>query len=161
NTDDNDGSNDNVILSGELNVAGISANGQILASPAGAQVDGTFVMLSAGSGIGVPTSGGSINTYVAALDASTITGGIYVQTPAPAVCGAYVILTPGSQGGGDTLTLVPSPGPTWLNYGYQPGDTIAILGARNAANSGPFTIASISPDGYTATLSVSGVLAPE
>ena len=88
NTDNNDGSDGDVIISGPVYVSAISAGisatgtagaGQIL-SEANATIDGDggTVILSAGSGIGIP--GTSIDiTDVATLDATTTTGGIYIQ----------------------------------------------------------------------------------
>jgi hypothetical protein len=90
NTDYQDGSAGNVIISGRVYVSGISAGisaegtvgaGQILpAANSNATIDGHggTVILSAGSGIGNP--GASIVvTDLATLDARTTTGGIYIQ----------------------------------------------------------------------------------
>jgi hypothetical protein len=156
NTDDSDGSDDNVVLSGGLPVAGISAGGQILSQ--NAKITGQFVMLSAGDGIGIP--GTSFTMKVAALDATTNTGGIYIQNQVPqgnSPIEPALTFAPNPQGAGDTITL-PNPGPTWRNYGYAPGDTFVVSGASDAANDGAFTIASISADGYTATLTAMGIL---
>ncbi len=166
NTDGNDGSGDNVVLSGPINVAGISAGGQILAQNSSTEITGTeitgqFVLLSAGDGIGIP--GTSIATDVAALDATTSTGGIYIQNQIPGGVGGIqgqLTFAPNPQGAGDTMTL-PASGPTWSKYGFAPGDTLVVSGASAVANNGAFTIASVSPDGYTLTLTVSGVVDAE
>ena len=94
NTDNQDGSAGDVIISGPVYVSGISAGigangtagaGQILseanAIEANATIDGDggTVILSAGSGIGIPGTSTSIDiTDVATLDATTTTGGIYI-----------------------------------------------------------------------------------
>ena len=88
NTDDQDGSAGDVIISGTVYVSGISAGigangtagaGQILSeAQCDHRRDGGTVILSAGSGIG--TSGTSVDIAdVATLDATTNTGGIYVK----------------------------------------------------------------------------------
>ncbi len=168
NTDDNDGSGDNVVLSGAIDVAGITAGGQILAQNLNTEVSGQFIMLSAGDGIGVPgtstaTSGASIATNVAGVDATTNTGGIYIQNNnqfAVPIPPGQVTFAPNPQGAGDTMTL-PSPGRTWKEAGFAPGDVLVVSGATAAANNGTFIIASISKDGFTVTLTVSGVLQAE
>ena len=88
NTDNQDGSAGDVIISGRVYVSGISAGigdngtagaGQIL-SEANATIDGIggTVILSAGSGIGSPGTSVDIKD-LAALLATTTTGGIYIQ----------------------------------------------------------------------------------
>ncbi len=160
NTDDNDGSGDNVVLSGPMiDVAGITAGGQILAN-SGTEVTGQFIMLSAGDGIGVP--GTPIATNVAGVDATTNTGGIYIlnNNPVGFPISGQVTFAPNPQGAGDTMTL-PSLGRTWKQAGFAPGDMLVVSGAAAAANNGTFMVASISKDGYTVTLTVSGVLHAE
>jgi len=89
NTDSQDGSNGNVVISGTVHVssivAGIAADGtpgagQILTNPAKSGTingDNRTVLLSAGSGIGVPGTPLNI-TNLTALIASTRTGDIFV-----------------------------------------------------------------------------------
>jgi hypothetical protein len=90
NTDDNGGSDDNVFVRGTVYVSAISAGISVTGTAGAGQIlllansyatidgDGGAVVLSAGSGIGVP--GTSIDvTDVATRDATTTTGGIYIQ----------------------------------------------------------------------------------
>ncbi len=88
NTEDNGGSYDKVVLSGTVYVSGIVAGfgadgtagaGQILEGPSATiNGGGGTVVLSAGSGIGVPETFIDI-TNATGLDATTQTGGIYIQ----------------------------------------------------------------------------------
>jgi hypothetical protein len=61
---------------------------------------------------------------------------------------------------GDTMIL-PNTGPTWSSFGFAPGEAITVSGASARANDAAFTIAGISPDGYTLTLTAQNVLNPE
>ncbi len=104
NTDANDGSNDNVVLAGPIQAGDISAGGQILAATTNQPtVGGLMVMLSAGSGIGLP--GTPLNTQVSALDATTTTGSVYVNQPA-AGTGATVAFTVAN---GSITSVTPTP----------------------------------------------------
>ena len=76
NTDDNDGSGDNVDLNGDINASNITAGGQIVAEPSSA-IDGQTVVLSAANGIGTP--GTPIVTHVTTLDATTTTGNVSIN----------------------------------------------------------------------------------
>src|SRR5262249_47250212 len=65
-----------------------------------------------------------------------------------------------NNAGGDTLTR-PNTAPTWTSFGFTPGDAIMVSGASAKVNDAAFTVASISPDGYTLTLTDSYVVEPE
>jgi len=71
---------------------------------------------------------------------------------------APVTFTPNATG--DTMAL-PTTGPTWTSLGFAAGGLVTVTGDANAANDGTFTIASISLDGFTLTLTVSNVLTSE
>ena len=93
NTDYQDGSDGDVMISGPVHVSGISAGvgvngtagaGQILSlANSNATIDGNggTVILSAGSGIGTPTTSIDIKDLTT-LDATTTSGGIYIQNTA-------------------------------------------------------------------------------
>ena len=85
NTDANNGSADNVELTGLINVSSITAGGQILAENSQTEIYGQTVMLSAGNGIGTPSN--SIDTDVTTLVAMTGTGSVYINQNAPPAAG--------------------------------------------------------------------------
>ncbi len=75
-----------------------------------------------------------------------------------AVIGAQAEVTFTPNATGDTMALATG---TWASLGFAAGGLITVTGDANAANDGTFTIASISSDGSTLTLTVSNVLTSE
>jgi hypothetical protein len=119
NTDANDGSNDNVVLAGTIHAGDISAGGQILASTTNAPtIDGLMVMLSAGSGIGLP--GTPINTQVTGLVATTTTGSAYINQPTAGT--AVTVAFTASNG---SITSV-TPKPVSGGSGYPANSTFYL-----------------------------------
>ena len=160
NTDDNGGSEDNVQLMGTINVTSISAGGQILAVPnSSTMVRGQTVMLNAGNGIGSPTT--PIDTDAKGLDATTNTGGIYIQNTGNTANQYHGQVTFAPNAAGDTMAPPTSSNTTWTSLGYAPGDIIVVSGASAATDNGGFAVASVSNDRYTLTLQNSNVFTAE
>ena len=154
NTDDNNGSAGNVELDGSINASSITAGGQILVEPnSTAEIYGQTVTLSAGNGIGTPSS--SIDTNATALDTTTSTGSVYVdnqtaaapQAAAVAIgstaaarpetdnaSGQVYIYTGGSLPAGTTVSMLSI-------YANQTGWVTPVLFQQNST--GKYTVAGI------------------
>jgi hypothetical protein len=155
NTDNSDGSADNVIVSGTINASSITAGGQIL-TQANSSIIGQAVVLAAGNGIGTPAT--PINTAVTALAASTSTGNIEINQSAPATVGSGATVNITTDNGAITSVTLGSGG-----SGYPVNSTVGLTvsggggtgGVVEATTDSSGTVTGIAlvagGDGYTDT----------
>jgi hypothetical protein len=121
NTDNNDGSNDNVFVNGTIDANSITAGGRILAGT-NALITGQAVELSAGTGIGLGAGANAINTSVTALDVSTNTGNIEINQIAIATSGSGATVNITTDNGAITSVTLGTGG-----SGYPANSTFGLM----------------------------------
>ena len=147
NTDDSDGSADNVVVNGTIDANSITAGGQILAG-SNTKITGQSLLLSAGNGVGVP--GSSINTAVIALDASTNTGNIEIDQMAPSTAGSGATVNITTDDGAMTSVTLPSGGG---GSGYPANSTIELM-VTGGGGSGAVIEAATNSSGTIASVAL-------
>jgi hypothetical protein len=149
NTDNNDGTNDDVDLNGTIWAGSITAGGQIVAGTTTAVIKGQALALSAGTGIGTQTS--PINTEVTALDASTNTGNIEINQVARATARSLATLDLTTVNGAIASVALDDPG-----SGYPANSMVLLMvgggGGTGAEGTGGVVEAATDSGGHISSI---------